>query len=123
MIGLQRLQIEGKRFVLVEESEYERLCRQAGEAVEDADLPPLPKPGRNGRYPALEYARLSLARDLVRDRRGVGLTQQELAAKAGVRQETLSRIESGKHTAKPKTVAKIVKAIEAARRGAGKKSR
>ena len=33
MIGLQRIELEGKRFVLLPEVEYERLCRGAGEAV------------------------------------------------------------------------------------------
>ena len=31
MIGLQRIEVEGKRFVLLEEGQYERLCREAGE--------------------------------------------------------------------------------------------
>ena len=43
MIRLPRLEIEGKRFVVLEESEYERLCREAGQAVEADDLPALPK--------------------------------------------------------------------------------
>ncbi len=59
MIGLQRIEVEGKRFVLLEEGEYERLCREAGEAVdvEEQDLPPFPKADSRGRFPALEYAR------------------------------------------------------------------
>src|SRR3972149_1764345 len=117
MIGLQRIQVEGKRFVLLEESEYERLCREAREAVaDDDDLPAFPKPDKHGRFPALESARISLARDLIRDRKGVGLSQQRLADLAGIRQETLSRIETGKHTASPRTVDKIMAAIEAQRR-------
>ena len=67
-------------------------------------------------FPRLEYAQISLARDLIRDRKGVGLSQQRLADLAGVRQETLSRIETGKHTASPRTVDKIMRAIEAQRR-------
>lgn len=116
MIGLQRIEVEGKRFVLLEEEEYERISREAGEAVDDNDLPPLPKPDKSGRFPALQYARMSLARDLIRDRKGVGLSQQELADLAGIRQETLSRIETGKHTASEKTVDKIMRVIEAQRR-------
>ena len=98
--------------------EYERLCLGAGEAtaMADNDLPPLPKPDKHGRFPAVEYARISLARDLIRDRKGAGLSQQRLADLAGIRQETLSRLESGKHTANPRTVDKIVHAIEAERR-------
>ena len=118
MIALQRIEVEGKRFVLLPETEYDRLCRGAGEAVaiDEDELPPLPKPDKHGRFPALEYGRISLARDLIRDRKGVGLSQQRLADLAGVRQETLSRIETGKHTASPRTVDKIMRAIEAQRR-------
>ena len=62
MIGTQRIEVEGKRFVLVEEGDYERLCRDAGEVAGTAKdgLPPLPNPDKRGRYPALEYARISL---------------------------------------------------------------
>ncbi len=123
MIGLQRIEVEGKRFVLLEEPEYERLCRGAGEAVVDDDLPPLPKPDKKGRFPALQYARMSLARDLIRDRKGVGLSQQKLADLADVRQETLSRIETGKHTASEKTVDKIMRVIESERRKKRRKSK
>ncbi len=118
MIGLQRIEVEGKRFVLLPENEYDRLCRGAGEAaaIEDEELPPLPKPDRHGRFPAPQYARISLARDLIRDRKSVGLSQQRLADLAGIRQETLSRIETGKHTASSRTVDKIMRVIEARRR-------
>jgi DNA-binding XRE family transcriptional regulator len=85
-------------------------------AMADEELPELPKPDKHGRFPALEYARLSLARDLIRDRKGAGLSQQRLADLAGIRQETLSRIETGKHSATPRTVDKIMRVIEAERR-------
>jgi DNA-binding XRE family transcriptional regulator len=117
MIGLPRLEVEGKRFVLLPETEYDRLCRRAGKAAaEDDSLPPLPKPDKHGRFPALQYARISLARDLIRDRKGVGLSQQQLADLAGIRQETLSRIETGRHTASQRTIDKIMQVIEAKRR-------
>jgi DNA-binding XRE family transcriptional regulator len=118
MIGLQHIEVEGKRFVLLPEGEFDRLCRRAGEAltVDDEELPPLPKPDKSGRVPAMEYARISLARDLIRNRKGVGLTQQRLAELAGIRQETLSRIENGKHTATPKTIDKIMHVIEMRRK-------
>jgi hypothetical protein len=47
--------IEGKRFVILPESEYEQL--RVGETVDAAGLPPLPKPLANGNYPAIECAR------------------------------------------------------------------
>jgi DNA-binding XRE family transcriptional regulator len=116
MIGWQRIEVAGQRFVLLPEGEYERLCSRASEAVPltDEDLPPLPQPDKNGNFPAVEYARLSLARDILRDRRAAGLTQQELAALAGTRQETISRIESGKHPASPKLVDRIDRALRKA---------
>jgi len=125
MIGLQRIEVEGKRFVLVEEGEYERLCREAGAAgeMEEPDLPLFPKADSRGRFPALEYARVSLARDLIRARKGAGLNQQQLADLAGLRQESISRLESGKCTARPGTVDKIMRAVEAERQRKKRKRR
>src|SRR6478736_5318967 len=116
MIGLQRIEVAGQRFVLVEESEYERLCAKASETVplDDENLPALPKPDKQGRFPALEYGRVSLARDLIRDRRAAGLTQEELAELAGTRQETISRIESGRYTASHKLIERIDRALKSA---------
>ncbi len=109
----QHLEIDGKRYVLMPESEYELLCGCAGQALQiaDDDLPQLPKPDKRGRFPAEEYARASLARDIIRSRRQARLSQQQLADLAGIRQETLSRIETGKHKASIKTVDKIEHAI------------
>ena len=77
-------------------------------------LTPLPKPDKQGNFPALEYARISLARDIIRDRRAAWLTQKELADLVGTRQETISRIESGKQTASVKLVDKIDRVLQKA---------
>ncbi len=115
MLGLQRIEVAGKRFVLLEEPVYERLCRDAGQAIGDDDLlPALPSPDAKGRFPAVEYTRISLARNLIRDRKAAGLSQERLAELAGVRQETISRLETGKHSASPRTIEKLDKAITAA---------
>ncbi len=118
MNPIQRIEVAGQRFVLVEEAEYERLCAKASETVplDDEGLPPLPKPDKQGRFPALEYARVSLARDVIRDRRVAGLTQQQLAELAGTRQETISRIGSGTYTASHKLVERIDRAIKSAKK-------
>ena len=116
MIGLQHIELEGTRFVVLKESDYERLCREANAAADAGDLPEFPKPNKDGNIPALEYAIVSIARSLIRDRKGLGLSQQRLAELAGVRQETISRIESGKHLASVASIDKIDRAIEAARR-------
>ena len=72
----------------------------------------LPKPDAQGNYPAVEYARASLARKIIRDRVAAGLNQRELATMAGVRVETLCRIETGKHTPSVPTVDKIDRALK-----------
>ena|ERR1041385_2902801 len=82
----------------------------------ELSLPPLPAADENGHYPAIETARAIIARQLIRDRKAVGWTQAELAARAGVRQETISRIETGKHSPGLKTMAKIDRALRKAGR-------
>jgi len=76
----------------------------------------LPKPDKRGRFPAEEYAKISLARDVIRSRKQARLTQQQLAELAGIRQETLSRIETGRHKASVRTVEKIEHALNKAAR-------
>ena len=114
MIRTQTIQVAGKRLVVLEQAEYERLCKLAGRAVAEDDLPPLPKPDAQGRVPAIEYSRASIARDIIRERKALGLSQEALAGLAGLRQETLSRIESGKHTATVRTIDKIDRALRQA---------
>jgi DNA-binding XRE family transcriptional regulator len=111
----QRIEVAGQQFVLIPESDYQRLCAQAGEplATTEYRLPPLPLADSHGRFPAIEYARVSLARDVIRDRRAAGLTQTELAKLAGTRQETISRIESGKYSASVKLIDKIDRVLQA----------
>lgn len=115
MLKMPRLELGGRRYVVLEEKEYERLCRENGQALESDELPPYPKPNADGNYPALEYVRVSLARDLIRDRRALGLSQQQLGRLANVRQETISRLETGKHTADSRTVDKLFDALDAER--------
>lgn len=112
---LQTLEIEGKSFVLVEKAYFERIRDRAGRDVED-DLPSLPAAAKDGSRPALAYMRAVLARRIIMGRRGKGLSQQELAKLAGVRQETISRIETGKHTATPKMIGKIEGALRRVKR-------
>ena len=61
-----------------------------------------------------EYDALSpefeLARTVITLREGIGLTQREFAAKVGMKQSQLARIESGKQTPKLKTLAKLAAA-------------
>lgn len=68
---------------------------------------------RQSEIPAVEYARASLARRIIKARRAAGLAQAELARRAGIRPETLNRIEKAKTTPDTATIAKIERALEA----------
>ncbi len=104
------LQLDGKDYVIVPREDYERMAKLA----RAAELPPLPAPDEHGHYPAVEYARASLARKIIRDRVRAGLSQKELATRAGISVENLCRIETGKHTPNVATVTKIDRALKQA---------
>ena len=110
MTAQQTILVDGKPYVLLPHEEYERLATLA----KAADLPPLPKPDAAGNYPAVEYARASLARKTIRDRVAAGLTQRKLAQLAGMSFEHLCRIETGKHTPSVPTIDKIDRALKQA---------
>jgi DNA-binding XRE family transcriptional regulator len=97
--------IEGKRFVILPVDDYERL--RGSQLDGKGKLPPLPKPNRDGNYPAVEYARAVTARDVITARQRLGLSQAELARRAGLRTETLNRIERAKMTPSVATMQKI----------------
>jgi hypothetical protein len=90
--AVPRVRVKGKRMVMMEEATYEALLHQA-----DLWEPDLPVPDANGNYPALEAPAVIQARDILRARRKLGLSQVELARKARIRPETLNRIEHGKN--------------------------
>ncbi len=99
---LQTIEVKGERFVLVPEEEFRRL----------AELPELPKPAADGSVDAIAYGRASVARDLIMARRRTGLTQSQLAKAAKVRQETVSRLESGLQTITEATMKKLWRVLE-----------
>ena len=106
------IELAGRRWAILPETEYKRLAAQAGAAGE---LPALPAPDDRGEFPAVEYARVSLARKIIRQRQMAGLSQAGLARAAGVRPETLNRIEKGRTTPDVATIAKIERALEKAK--------
>ncbi|MBI3462040.1 MAG: helix-turn-helix transcriptional regulator [Planctomycetes bacterium] len=112
----EMLTLKGRPYVLVPQRDYERLT---GEPLE----PAMPQLDAQGNYPALEAMRVLLARDIIRDRRKLGLNQRELAKRAGIRVETLCRIETGKHTPSVPVIDKIDRALKAAEADQGKRTR
>ena len=103
------IELAGQRWAILPESEYRRLLDGGSP---DSGGPPLPEPDSTGSLPAVEYARASLARKIVKMRMSAGLTQAELARRAGIRAETLNRIEKGKTTPGTATVGRIERALQ-----------
>jgi ribosome-binding protein aMBF1 (putative translation factor) len=98
--SIQTVTLAGERFVIIPESEYQRLTTDGGD-------PSLPQADRKGNYPAAQALQVSIAREIVRRRRAAGLTQIELARRATIRPETLNRIEQGKHAPSVSTIEKL----------------
>lgn len=118
-MSVQTVELDGKPYVVLPREEYDRLTTLA----KAAELPPLPEPNASGNYPAVEYARASLARKIIRDRVAVGLTQRELASRSGIAVEMLCRIERGKSIPRIPTLDKIDRALkQAAKEQASRKS-
>jgi DNA-binding XRE family transcriptional regulator len=109
MTSVSTLTIEGKSYVILPAADYLELQQKA--TGEGDGLPEFPKPDANGNYPAVAYARVLMARDLIMQRRSLGWTQAQLAKASGVRVETVSRLELAKHSADPATVNKLHRAM------------
>ena len=107
-IDCRRVELHGIHYVIVRESLFERLCRKAGLEQTPTET------GEQALQPGFDLDRTSVAEKLVRRRRAAGLSQAELARRAGIRPETLSRIERGHNTPDFATVRKLVLAIHAA---------
>ena len=105
--------IKGKRMVLLTQAHFNELVRKA-----DLWEPVLPRPDAQGSYPAKEAMAVSVVLDILRHRRRLGLSQAELARRAGIRPETLNRIEQGRNKPSVPTIAKIERALKAAERQA-----
>jgi DNA-binding XRE family transcriptional regulator len=87
------------KYVVLPRSEYPRLRHYPKHAGYIVD--------------ALDFSAWSIGRDLRRQRRKAKLTQAEVAARAKIRVETLSRLENGHGNPTLKTVRKILSALGA----------
>ncbi len=109
------LELDGTTYVVLRRAVFDDLCRLAGVGA-GARAP--------GVVPAWELAAwagepASLGRRLA-DRRGrAGLTQAQLAERAGVRTETLNRIERGHTNPDFGTIRKLVTALVVAEHAQG----
>lgn len=110
------LTIRGRRFVVIPEDEYNKQLGESGQLAADAadekGLPPFPPADAAGNRPAIEFSRVSLARKVIIGRRAAGWSQAELARHAGIRAETVNRIEKAKNTPDPRTFDKLTQALK-----------
>ncbi len=107
---VQTVTLNNEPFALLPRAEYEELvARAAGEK-----LPAYPPRDKNGNYPAADAIRVVIARDIITSRIAAGWTQEELAKRAGVSAETISRLEGGKHKPQAATIEKIDAAFKKA---------
>ncbi len=102
---LQTISIANDELVVLSRKDFDRLMEKAGM------LPPRPRRDARGNVDARKAIDVSIARDLIVDRIRHGWTQTELARRSGVRLETISRIESGKHIPRQETLLKLDRAL------------
>ncbi|MCE5184577.1 MAG: helix-turn-helix domain-containing protein [Planctomycetaceae bacterium] len=95
----QRVQLDGVWYVIIKEEEFRALTE------------PRKPGGKNDALDAMDISGQRLADRLLRRRQQANLTQKDLAALAGVRVETLNRIERGRTTPDFKTIRKLVNAM------------
>ena len=112
MIDHKRMELDGVRYVILRESVFDALCSEAG-VTSSAQ-----KPDDAALSDGLQLETVSLPEKLIRRRKAAGLSQKALAQRAGIRPETLNRIERGKTTPDYSTVRKLVVAMNTAEREA-----
>ena len=118
--ALQTVHLAGKDFVILEKRHYERLAESRSssgvDVTDDVPWPPLPAKLPSGNYPAAEALGADLGRHMIKRRWAAQLSQAELARRAGVRAETLNRLERGKLIPAVMTINKLVAALKKAER-------
>ncbi len=109
-----RAEINSLKERLSTTSETQETAEPEPTAAPGSRFPVLPLPDPDGNYPATATLRVILANTLARRREAAGWSQRELAERAKVRPETVSRLETGKHAATVTTVDKIDRALKEA---------
>lgn len=103
---MKTVEKNGKTYALVPLDAWQKLA--TGQVM----MPELPRSDADGNVDAIAYARASIARTIIRDRVAAGLSQAQLAERAGITRQVLNRIEHARVMPDASTVAKIDKAIQ-----------
>ena len=107
----QTIDVPTGQIVILAREEFDRLAEKAG------IFPPMPAEDEHGNSDALAFMDAAIARKLIRRRIEAGLTQKALAKLAGVRLETVSRLESAKHQPTRETITRLDAALKQIERG------
>jgi DNA-binding XRE family transcriptional regulator len=105
---VQTVNLDGKKIVILTQEAFEELMEKAGV------LPAFPPADKHGNRDAIAFAKAAIGRDLVTRRIAAGWTQKELARRAGVRLETISRLEAGRHSPTRETMTRLDGALKKA---------
>ncbi len=98
--------MDGRKYVMIPRDEWDRFAKH----LPDPDLLPGPPPNADGSF-SPDQVRVMLCNKVILLRKKAKLTQAQLAKRAGIRVETISRLESGKHIPSVRTLEKIEAAI------------
>jgi DNA-binding XRE family transcriptional regulator len=96
MLRVQPVNLGGKPYVLVAKADFDRLRQLAERNREDA----------------APFGKESVGPDLRARRHEQGLTLSEVARRAGIAVETLSRIETGRTDPSVRTVRSVLRALD-----------
>jgi len=92
----QEVQVAGKTYFLISKEEFQTLSRDAEFPLEELR----------------SFGAVAIGRALRQRRLKVGLTQAELALRAGIRPETLSRLENGRGNSTLATLEALHRALK-----------
>ncbi len=112
----QMIDLKDDRYALLPQEEYQDLMAQAAGIA----LPRLPALNERGNYPGLELVGVLIARGLIVDRLEAGLTQEDVAERAGVPLDVVQDVErGGEATGDERAIDAIDAVLTSARQGRG----
>ncbi|HET6246735.1 MAG TPA: helix-turn-helix domain-containing protein [Tepidisphaeraceae bacterium] len=106
---MKTLTEKGQKFVMVPFDAWTRIASGA------VSMPEFPEADAEGNMDALEFARTTIARGIIRDRVAAGMSQAELARRAEIQPAVLNRIEKARVVPDESTMRKIDAALRGAR--------
>jgi DNA-binding XRE family transcriptional regulator len=108
-MAIRRVTLSRRAYVMVPPKQWKALV--GGGSVRGAAASQRILPPRDGSY-TNQDVRVSLANKMAARRKAAGMTQQQLAKRAGVRVETISRLENAMHMPGARTFEKLERAFK-----------